>query len=80
VTPTETTDAHGQITFTAPDGKVIGAVSFWNDNHHKGKWMAEWKPLDWRDCGLKRFKTARGAAAHVRKKIAMVAEINESVT
>lgn len=66
---TEHRDCHGQVEFRLPDGTVIGLAANWNDGHRRGNWLAQWKPLDWRDSGLKRFKTARGAIGHVRKKL-----------
>lgn len=71
---TEHTDQHNQMEFRRPDGVPVGLVSNWNDGHSRGNWMAQWKPLNWRDSGMKRFKTQRGAAVCVRAKVALMTE------
>ena len=34
----------------------------------EGYWLAVWAPHDWRDCGIKRYKTRSGAIARVRRE------------
>lgn len=62
----------------APDGSWLGAVV-----HHPradGCWMAMWRPVDHKDCGMKRSKTWNGAVALVEKKIAASAKIPVDVS
>ncbi len=39
-----------------------------------GMWLAMWKPRDWRDSGMKRYKTRKGAIARVQKENEQVAK------
>ena len=62
----------------APDGSWLGAVV-----HHpriEGYWMALWRAVDHRDCGMKRYKTWKGACALVEKKIAAASKIPVDVS
>jgi hypothetical protein len=67
---TEHKDCRGQIEFRLPNGTVVGLAAYWPDNHSRGRWLAQWSPRHWRDCGMKRFNTVRGARTRILKMLA----------
>lgn len=53
-------------------GHIIGHVV----RHPRiaGYWLAMWPPLTPRDCGMKKYKTRRGAVSRVRREWAAALE------
>lgn len=72
------TNKIGEFELRKPCGDVIAQILFWP--FPKGDWLTIKPPEDWRDCGMKRFKTVKGAKTYLTKKFRISDEIPVEVS
>ena len=60
-------NAKGEWELRQPDGKVVAQVLHWP--HRRGDWLTIKDPEDFRDSGMKRYRTAKGGKTYLCKKL-----------
>lgn len=67
------TNAKGEWELRKGCGAVVAQVLFWP--HYRGDWLTIKDPEDWRDSGMKRYRTAKGGKTYLIKKLSLPCEI-----